>query len=51
MTRDTEKIAEEALLLDMNSQELRHLVQHDHEANPRFEACQQRYRNKVGGES
>ena len=42
---------EEALLRDMDSQELWHLVQHDHEADARFKARQHRRGNEVGDES
>ena len=48
--RDAEEVVEEALLRDMDPQELRHLVQHDHEADPRFEARQHWRGNKVGHE-
>ena len=46
-----EEIGEESLLGDMDAQELRHLVQHDHESDPRFEAGQHRRGNEVGDES
>ena len=46
--RDAQEVAEEALLRDVDSQELRHLVEHDHEADPRFEARQHRRGNEVG---
>ena len=46
--RDAEEVGEEALLGDVDSQKLRHLVQHDHEADPRLEACQHRRGNEVG---
>ena len=45
---DAEEVAEEALLGDVDSQELRHLVQHDHETDARFETCQDRRGNEVG---
>ena len=51
MLRNAEKVVEEALLRDVDSQELRHLVQHDHETDPRFEACQDRRGNEVGDKS
>jgi hypothetical protein len=46
--RDAKEVAEEALLRDVDSQELRQLIQHDHETDPRFEACQDRRGNEVG---
>ena len=38
--RDAEQVAEEALLRDVDAEQLRHLVQHDHEPDPRLEARQ-----------
>ena len=51
MLHDAEEVEEEALLRDVDAQELRHLVQHDHEADARFEAGQHRRGNEVGDES
>jgi hypothetical protein len=46
--RDIEKVDEEPLLGDVDSEELRHLIQHDHEADPRLETCEHRRGNEVG---
>ena len=51
MLHDAEEVVEEALLGDVDAQELRHLVQHDHESDPRLEAGQHRRGNEVGDES
>ena len=48
---DAEEIDEEPLLRDVDAQEFRHLVQHDHESDPGLEARQHRRGNEVGDES
>jgi hypothetical protein len=40
LIRDAEQVAEESLLRNVDAQELRHLVEHDHQADPRLEARQ-----------
>jgi hypothetical protein len=49
--RDAEEIDEKTLLGDVDAQEFRHLVEHDHEPDSRFEACQHGRGNEVGDES
>ena len=50
MMYDTEQIAEKALFRNVETQEFRQLVQHDHKGDPRLEAGQDRRGNKVGDE-
>ena len=40
MVNDAQEIGEEAVLVDMDSEQLRHLVQHDHEPYARLEPDQ-----------
>ena len=48
--RDAQDVGKEALLGDVDAQELGHLVEHDHEADPGLEAGQDRRGNEVGDE-
>ena len=45
------EVDEEPVLGEVDSQQLRHLIQHDHEADARLEAGQHRRGNEVGDES
>jgi hypothetical protein len=48
---EAQYIAKEAVLLDVQAEELRQLVEHDHEPDPRLESGEHRRRNEVGNES
>ncbi len=48
LLRDAQEIAKEALLADVGAEQLRHLVEHDDEADTRLEARQHRRRDEVG---
>ena len=50
MLRDADDVEEETPLGDVDSQKFRHLVQHDHETDSRFEAGQDRRGDEVGDE-
>ncbi len=44
-------VAEEALLVDVDAEQLGHLVDDDDEAHPRLESGQHRFRNEIGQEA
>ena len=51
LLRDVEQIADESFFRDVNPEELRHLVQDDHEADACLEARQHGRGHEVGDES
>ena len=51
MVHDTQDIAEETLLRDMHAEQLRHLIEHDHQSDAGLEAGQDRRRDEVGDEA
>ena len=51
MLRDRQHVAEEAFLRDVDAQQLRHLIEHDHEPDPRLETGQDRRGDEVRDEA
>ena len=50
MPDDRDHIAEEALLLEVDAEKLRQLVDHNHEAHAGLESGQHRFGDEVGQE-
>ena len=50
MVRHAQNVAEEAFLRDVHAEQLRHLIEHDHEADAGLEAGQNGRRNEIGDE-
>ena len=50
MLREAQHVAEEALFRDVDAEQLRHLIEHDHQTNAGLEAGQHRRRNEVRNE-
>ena len=48
---DRKQIVDKGALREMDAQQLRNLVQHNDDRDPRFEADQHRFRNEVGDEA
>ena len=50
LSHDADEVAEEALLLDVKVEQLRHLIEQDHHADPRLEAGEHRHGDEVRDE-
>ena len=48
MLGDADNVEKKALFIDVDAQQFRHLIQHDHQADARLEASEHRGGNEIG---